>query len=382
MNIKELIQQGENSAVEFKTADVRPESLAKELVAFVNGQGGVVLVGVDDSGNVTGLNKPSGFCDWVANILRTAVHPVINADISVAVIDGKSVGVINAPKGTDKPYQTNAGQYLVRVGATNRAASVQELMRLFQQAGVFHVDANSVTGAGIKDLSLSSLDQYLTRYDLSLADDTDHAALLQNMDVLTGEEPTIAGLLLFGINPQRFLPNACVSYAHFAGNTIDAELIDKQVINGTLPEQIERALAVMTNNVAVSSNIQGAKTEPTTTSYPQKVFRELIVNAVVHRNYSIVGSRIRILHFDDRVEFISPGRLPNTVSIQKLPFGVSYASNPIILKFLENLRYVDKLGRGLPMVWQEAKKLKRKVTFEEIGEEFKVTLSLKSESVN
>ncbi|WP_394200975.1 RNA-binding domain-containing protein [Marinagarivorans algicola] len=386
MNIKELIQQGENSAVEFKAADVWPESLAKELVAFVNGQGGVVLVGVDDSGNIKGLktdlNRPTEFCDWVANILRTAVNPPINADVSVAQVDGKNIGVINVPKGTDKPYQTNAGQYLVRVGATNRAASVQELMRLFQQAGVFHVDANPVAGAGIKDLSLSSLDQYLTRYDLSLADDADHTALLQNMDILTAEEPTIAGLLLFGINPQRFLPNACVSYAHFAGNTIDAELIDKQVINGTLPEQIERALAVITNNVAVSSNIQGAKTEPTTMNYPQKVFRELIVNTVVHRNYSIVGSRIRILHFGDRIEFISPGRLPNTVSIQKLPFGVSYASNPIILKFLENLRYVDKLGRGLPMVWQEAKKLMRKVTFEEIGEEFKVTLSLKSGSGN
>jgi len=382
MNVHELIQQGENSAVEFKAANVRPESLAKEIVAFANSQGGVVLVGVADNGDVLGLDgcfdKSSAFTDWVANILRTSINPPLNCDMSVEFCDDKKVGVISVPKGADKPYQTNTGQYLVRIGATNRTASVQELMRLFQQAGVFHVDANPVLGAGIKDISTSALDNYLARYDVSLADESDQALLLANMDIIVDSELTIAGLLLFGINPQRYLPNACISYAHFAGVSIDAELIDKQVIEGSLPEQIDRALAVVKNNMARPSNIVGAKLEEFAGLYPEKVFRELIVNAVVHRNYSIVGSRIRIFQFDDRIEFISPGRLPNTVSVKKLSFGVSYASNPIILKFLENLRYVDKLGRGLPMVWQEAKKLERKVVFEEIGEELKVTLPLKS----
>lgn len=376
MNINDLIRQGENSAVEFKAAGVRPESLAKELVAFANSQGGVVLVGVEDNGEITGLNKPEQFCDWVANILRTTVNPPINADITLTLMQGKSVGLINVPKGASKPYQTNAGQYLVRVGATNRAASVHELMRMFQQAGVFHVDANAVNGAGIKDLSLSLLDQYLNPYSVSLADEPDHATLFNNMDVLNGSQPTIAGLLLFGINPQRYLPNACISYAHFAGNAIDTQLIDKQVVTGTLPEQIEKTLAVIKNNMAAPSTIKGAQTIDTHHNYPDTVLRELIVNAVVHRNYSITGSRIRIMQFKNRIEFASPGRLPNTVTIAKLPFGVSYASNPIILKFLENLRYVDKLGRGLPMVYQAAKKLNRQVTFEEIGEEFKVTLGL------
>ena len=240
------------------------------------------------------------------------------------------------------------------------------------------MDANPVAGATIKDLSTTWLDQYLARYDVSLADEPEHARLLNNMDVLKDGEPTLAGLLIFGINPQRFLPNACISYAHFVASEVNSELIDKQVIEGTLPEQIDKTLAVLKNNLAAPSTIQGAKTVDLQQSYPDKVLRELIVNAVVHRNYSIAGSRIRILHFNDRIEFISPGRLPNTVSVEKLPYGVSYSSNPIILKFLENLRYADKLGRGLPMVCQQAKKLGRKVVFEEIGEEFKVTLMLES----
>lgn len=98
------------------------------------------------------------------------------------------------------------------------------------------------------------------------------------------------------------------------------------------------------------------------------------MNACIHRNYAISGSRIRIRQFADRMEFISPGRLPNTVTIEKLKNGVSYSVNPVILKFIENLRYIDKLGRGIPLVCLEAKKLGLTPSFEETGEEFQVTL--------
>ncbi len=102
----------------------------------------------------------------------------------------------------------------------------------------------------------------------------------------------------------------------------------------------------------------------------------MLTNAVVHRNYAIVGSRIRLFLFEDRMEIISPGRLPNTVTVEKLPFGVSFATNPVIVKFMENLNYIDQLGRGLPMVYQEAVDNGMLVRFEEIGEEFKVTLGI------
>jgi ATP-dependent DNA helicase RecG len=101
------------------------------------------------------------------------------------------------------------------------------------------------------------------------------------------------------------------------------------------------------------------------------------VNAIVHRNYTIHGSAIRILFlFRDRIEFISPGKLPNTVTIDKLKAGVSFAVNPVIVKFMENLRYIDKLGRGLPMVYHEAVKNNKEVEFKEVGEEFKVVLGI------
>ena len=151
-------------------------------------------------------------------------------------------------------------------------------------------------------------------------------------------------------------------------------MIDKQVISGNLDIQVDTTLAILKNNLMQPSVIKAGKTVDKNFQYPEKVFRELLVNACVHRDYSITGSRIRVFMFDNRIEFISPGRLPNTVSIEKLKMGVSYARNPVILKFMENLRYIDKLGRGLPMVYNTARYHHKKVTFEEFGEEFRVVL--------
>jgi len=102
----------------------------------------------------------------------------------------------------------------------------------------------------------------------------------------------------------------------------------------------------------------------------------LLVNAVVHRNYSLTGAQVRVLLFADRCEFISPGKLPNTVRIEKLAVGTSFARNPMLVRFMENLGYVDRLGRGLPMVVREAAKLGLAVQFEELGEAFRVVLAL------
>jgi ATP-dependent DNA helicase RecG len=377
MLIADLLRQGENSAVEFKSASVRPESLAREMVAFANTDGGSILVGVEDDGRVSGLQTGFDYEGWAANIARNNVVPALEVRISQQRWQDQPLLLIEVPKGRDKPYQTHTNQFLIRIGSTNRVATQQELMRLFQQAGVFHFDLTPVERTSIKSLDLAKIDAYFQRYDVDFEQDEDREGLLINTDVLTEERvPTLAGLLVFGINPQRYLPDACISFAHFAGPRIEEALIDKQVIGGTLDRQVEGALAAIKNNLREGSVIQGARTQPTEYRYPDKVFRELLVNACVHRNYAIHGSRIRVFLFSDRIEFISPGRLPNTVTVEKIRRGVSYAVNPVLVKFMENLRFIDKLGRGLPMVYREAVEHGRQVTFEEVGEEFHVTLGL------
>lgn len=374
-----LIEAGENSAVEFKTAEVKIDSLAREIVAFSNTNGGVIFLGVDDNGTITGLDGKKNFEEWAANIARNNIIPAVHTQYYEVRVHDKKIGVLEVDKGKDKPYQTINHQFLIRVGSTNRVATQAELMRLFQQSGIFHYDSIGVERTSIADLNLTSIDRYFNRYeiDFSHESETEKVNLLKNSDILSENgNVTIAGLLIFGIDPQRFLLNAGISFAHFNGNEITADLIDKQNIDSTLPYQVDTMISVIKNNMSHPSAIVGVKRVDTSFIYADKVFRELLVNACVHRNYAISGSRVRVFLFQDRIEFISPGKLPNTVTIEKLKAGVSYAVNPVIVKFMENLRYIDKLGRGIPMVCKEAEKNNKEIGFKEIGEEFKVTLYL------
>jgi ATP-dependent DNA helicase RecG len=207
--------------------------------------------------------------------------------------------------------------------------------------------------------------------------ETEKERILINSDILQEDGcATVAGLLIFGIYPQKHLQMSSISFAVFQGTEIGSELINKQNIEGNLDTQIETTVSLVKNFIPKPSTIVGTKRVDLNASYPEKVFRELIVNACCHRNYSILGSKTRVFLFADRLEVISPGRLPNTITVEKLSAGVSYAVNPVIVKFMENLNYMDKLGRGLPMVCLEAKKLGKEVIFQEIGEEFKVVLYL------
>jgi len=313
------------------------------------------------------------------NIARNNIIPATDISYTEHYFEEKKIGIINISKGNDRPYQTQKGKYLVRIGSTNRQATQNELMRLFQQAGFFHYDLNAVEKTTIKDIDLTKIDNYFNRYDIDFINETEteKIKLLQNTDILTPQNKlTVAGLLIFGINPQRYLHNASISFAHFEGTEISDKLIDKQLITGALPNQIDRSLAIIKNNILNKSIIKEAKRENPNFSYKDFVFKELITNACVHRNYSISGSSIRIFMFSDRIEVISPGRLPNTVTIEKLKAGVSYSINPVLVKFMENMRFIDKIGRGLPMVYKEAQKNNKKIKFQELGEEFKITLEL------
>ncbi len=376
--LKDILNQGENSSVEFKESVVRPEAMAGEMVAFANSKGGVIVIGVADDGTVKGIGERTNLEEWAMNIARTSVSPALNISSEFISIDGLLVNVISVPKGSDKPYQTG-DKYLIRIGSTNRVATQAELMRLFQVSGVFHYDTVPVAGTTIHDLNLSALDAYFASYgiEFSREDELARRNLLVNTDVLadTGE-PTIGGMLMFGVNPGRYLPQAGIMFAHFNGNTPSDELIDRQVIGGTLPLQVDTALAVVKNNLLQPSHIEGLKRIDTGTIPPDMVFRELIVNACVHRNYAISGSQIRIFMFDDRIECNSPGRLPNTVTIEKLRSGVSYTANPVLVKFMDNLRYMDRIGRGFPMIYREMQRLGHEVIVQELGEELRVILPL------
>ena len=375
--IKQLIKNGENVYVEFKKEINK--SFAEEVVSFLNTEGGTILIGVDDNGEVVGINK--NLEEIIINICRDSVIPAIYPTYLEQVYEGKKIAIINIERGNNKPYYTISNKYYIRVGSTKRIATKDELLKLFEVSGAFHFDISGTKGTGIKDLNIDEIRDFFMSYnafDLYEEEKENVKRILINADILKESDNeilcTVGGLLIFGKRPEKNLFQSGISFAHFDGNDISVNLIDKKEICGRMKDVVDQTMTVIKNNLIISSTIEGALRKDIY-EYEDVVLREVIVNALVHRNYSIQGSKIRILLFDDRIEFHSPGRIPNTITIEKMKIGVSYARNPFLVKYMENMRYIDKLGRGIPMIFANAKRLNRKQPkLEMSGEEFILTL--------
>ena len=379
-DIVDIIKKGESTYIEFKEERIKPNDLAGEIVSFANMEGGTIIIGVSDDGAIKGVSIED-IEEKIMNICRNNCIPGIIPIYQEVAIDDAKVVVLTIPKGVNKPYYTVDNKYYIRVGTTKRIATREELMRLIQASGAVHFDISPVEGTAKKDLNMDLIRDYYLKYNMfDLYEETEETVnrILVNADILregvNDKECTVGGLLIFGKKADDKLPQNGISFAHFKGNDITEELIDKKQIVGNLPSIVEQALVVIKNNIKTPSTIVGAVIEEKET-YPKVVLREALVNAVVHRDYSINGSKIRVLMFSDRIEFHSPGKLPNTVTIEKMKIGVSYSRNPFLVKYMENLRYIDQLGRGIPMIIKNMTNLgAREPDLKEIGEEFVLTI--------
>ena len=373
--IIEIISQRENSAVKFKDDAVRPESLTKEIVSFANTTGGTILIGVDDNGEISGTSKQE---EWVMNIARNNLNPAISCEATDFLIKDRRILVVDIPKGKNKPYQTLDGKFYIRVGSTNRQATKEELSRLFQQAGLIQFDKAPLNKTGLKNLDLRKINEYYkNNYDLDFFElsDFEQRKILLNSDILVHYEKeivcSVGGLLVFGKNPQRFIPAASIVFSVFDGSEFVSELLDKKEIAGTLDEQIDNAVAKIKLMIPTPSQIEDNRRKEYK-RIPAKVLREAIVNAVCHRDYSITNRKIHVNIFKNRIQINSPGKLPNTLDLDKIKYGNSAPRNLFILKYLDNMRYIDGLGRGIPTILNLIGE--KNCCFEEIGDVFKLTI--------
>ena len=391
LELLEIIQNGENSGVEFKR-DERGnksfnEDFAKEVVAFSNVKGGKIFIGVENDGTMSGLSVAD--CEeWVMNICRTLVRPAIIPYYEEIQIDEKiRVAVIHIDMGYSKPYYLARGErrtYYIRVGSTSREATREELSRLFQISGAYHYDVAPVAYTTIEDLNIEKVKKYFSTFHQLKLDgitESEIKNILINADIIRkteqGDVLTVGGLLLFGDKPQKYLPSSRITFAYFNGESISEEILDSKVIEGTLTELIDETVKTIQRNFKTPSKVKGLK-RIEKKRLPKEVLREAITNAVAHRNYSI-GAEIRIYMFLNRIEIRSPGVLPNTVTIEKMKIGsYSVLRNPLIAQYLRDLRYIDKLGRGVQMILRKTKELGfSEPELIEEGEEFILTLFTK-----
>ncbi|HEX7180482.1 MAG TPA: RNA-binding domain-containing protein [Thermoanaerobaculia bacterium] len=371
--LRERIEHWEDLHTEFKQWPVHPDDLAASLVAFANTDGGRLILGVSEAREVIGVEDPDRVARDVDNVAANNCEPPITVVQETLRPDGAgTVVVVNVPKGDMRPYRTNRGVFYVRTSSGRRQASREELLRLFQATESLYYDETPLLRLAIQDLDLAAFESFLEETGQSYLLG-DHERLLENWSLISGGHPTVAGILLFGRKPQQHLPYAQINAARFPGTDSSLDPLDRKDLAGRLLEVIDQAERFLDLHLPVPHEIRGFEPEPKP-ELPKEAFREAIVNAVAHRDYTIRGP-IRLFILDDRIEIHTPGRPPNGVDAEAMRAGAHVVRNPWIYARLSDAGLVTRAGTGIRRIIR----LVREATGREVGIEvrnFEVLLTI------
>ena len=391
--ITDQLRAGEDGYAEFKEVrfgargviSPNTEDMAGELVALANAAGGVVFLGIDDSGTVQGIPtaRINAVEQWVINIATHNCDPPIRPILRKVLLpdmtgDDQCVLIAEIPRGL-YVHRTSGGRYYMRIGSTKRDLTPSELARLFQQRGREYVfDEQPVLTATVDDLSRNRLEAFFGR-----SPTIPYLDLLRNTRVTFQDEngvdhPTIAGLLVFANEPTEFIPSGSIEAACYGGTQLSSdELVHAERLAGPVSDQIDAGIAF----VAGHRPHRG-----TDTPYDLDVVDEAIVNAVAHRDYAIAGSKIRLFLFADRLELYSPGKLPNTITLDDMPYR-TFTRNQLLVNFLSRIRskrtgqvFLESRCEGVRKILEDGEAHSgRRPEYELFGDELRLTLWAKGE---
>ncbi|MGE5344158.1 MAG: RNA-binding domain-containing protein [Candidatus Omnitrophota bacterium] len=347
----ETISRGEDSRHQFEENFHNADSLAAEMVAFCNSRGGVILIGVTDTGDVSGLTGPDigRLNQLISNTASTLVRPPINPETENITHPNGLIMAVSIPSGISKPYMDNKGNIWVKSGADKRKVTLrEEMQRIFQAAGLIHGDEIPANGISVADLDYEYFMNFFRKeYDEPITDqELSLPQLLQNMNLCKDSTLNIAGALLFATRPQFRLPNFIIKAVSYPGNTIDEEdYLDSRDIVGKMADIFQQTISFINVNIR---HIQGNRTVNSTGTpeIPRIVLEELIANALIHRDY-FISAPIRIFIFSDRIEIINPGHLPNNLTIENIKSGNSNIRNPILASYATKILPYRGLGNGI-----------------------------------
>lgn len=347
------IALGEDSTRQFKKDIRNGESLASEMASFANAEGGTIFIGVGDDGTAFGLGPKD--VARINQLISNAASQLVRSPLAVqtenvAVRKARVVIRLMVPKGLDKPYFDKNGVIWFKSGSDKRRInSKEELRRLFQFSDQFHAD-ELPTRADIGKLDkLRFRDLLRDFYKQDFPDDPDELKrLLRNMN-LADEAGflTLAGVLLFAERPEWIKPQFVIKAIRYPGNDIHAsDYVDTEDFDGPMRRMFDNALAFVMRNLHKIQAGRGVNA-PGLPEIPESVFEELLVNALIHRDY-LVSAPIRLFIFDNRIEIISPGHLPNNLTVERIRAGISNIRNPILVSFVaKGLLPYHGLGSGI-----------------------------------
>lgn len=347
-----IIARDEDSQHQFKADVNNASSLGAEMVAFSNTAGGLILIGVNDGdGSRSGLTREDvgRINQVIANAATNNVRPPINpVTENIQLPDGLVIAV-HIAQGVSKPYMDTQGFIWVKTGADKRRVTArEELQRMFQEAELIHADEIPVSTSSAADIDQQFFDEFFEKEYGERVEEQGMplAQLLENMNLSKNGRLNICGTLLFTARPQLRLPVFMVKAVAFPGVDIEDEYyIDSQDINGKLSDMFQKVLGFVLANIRHIQNEQGINSigEP---EIPRIVLEELIANALIHRDY-FISAPVKVLVFADRIEIVSPGHLPNNLTIENIKMGNSNIRNPVLASFATKVLPYRGLGSGI-----------------------------------
>jgi predicted HTH transcriptional regulator len=341
---KESLKKGEDSSRQFKEKITHIDKLAVEIAAFANTNGGQIYVGIDDNGAIKGLSSDDikRLNLWISNATSQKIEPPIFVQTQIVLENDKNVMIITVPRGTNKPYSVNKSEFWVKNGADKRRASREELFRLMQSSNRLYADEMS-TEIGIDSFDFFYFSEfYRLTYEELLEEITiSKASLLENLKLAKENNLTLAGLLLFGKDVELIKPQFCIKGTCYIN---EDEFWDKEDMGGKLFEQQKKGVDFILRKLRRRQTDKDFNS-PGELEIPAPALKEAIANALLHRDY-FINSSIFINIFNDRIEIVSAGTLPNTLNIENIKLGLHIERNPIILSFMAKFPETGYTGRG------------------------------------
>ena len=346
----QLIGGGETSRVQFKENIANPLSAAQELVAFANTEGGQIIVGVaDKTGAITGLSFEDiqRISSLLVNAASEGVKPPLTIKTESVEISGKKVLVVTVPGGAHKPYKDKDGLVFIKNGPDKRkVTSNEELARLLQTSGDLYAEEILLPFTIAEELDVREFRQFYEEKYQNPLDEAELPRLLANLRLAGGDRLNVAGALLFAKHPEKVVPQFFISAVWFAGTDIAGEKYHgSEDIRGTLPQLYQRGLDFMKRALNRPQNGKDFNTLGDL-EIPEVVLKELLVNALIHRDYFIRDS-IKIFVFDDRIEIRSPGKLPNNLTEAQIRAGIRRSRNTILASLAPDVLPYRGIGSGI-----------------------------------
>ncbi len=373
--VLKLISLGETSFVQFKRDITNEVSIAQEMVAFANSKGGKILIGIDDkTGNIVDLSFQDiqRINSTLVNAAQNHVKSLIKIESETIEAEGKRVIIVTIEEGTDKPYMDKEGLVFIKNGSDKRkVVSKEELSRLLQSSGNLYAEEMLIRNSTYEDINIDDFKEFYEKKYRMTFESKKLNQYLENIGLGEQGKLNYAGALLFTKYPIKNIPSFFTLAIWFKGlQKSDSIYLNEDKIEGTLNQQYHKALSFVMDSlhkIQVDDNFNSTgKLE-----IPPVVLQELLVNALVHRDY-FINDTIKVFVFDDRVEIISPGVLPNNLTEEKIRMGVRKKRNPLIDSFAFDLLDYKGAGSGILRALQAYPDID--FTNDKEAEEFKVII--------